>query len=207
MPDPDSLTLASVATLSLDSRVATDLVGLDAASTNTTSVTDCLTPTRSEFSFARIITDKEISTPSLPVVTDARPKANKTFVIRAAEKPNLILTLVDGELQVVDGYAPGGGWQWRCVKNNGWYGFRNTVSGAYIGHNNKDLFGANSKDHKKHESFIIDPHEDGGYLLVMRHADDFLTQLVVANDGKSLTEVVNGGTAWEFIEPHHLVIN
>jgi hypothetical protein len=55
-------------------------------------------------------------------------------------------------------------------------------------------------------------HENGGYVLLMRK-DDELLQVAISEDGRSLVEQNEGGTAWDFIEttaiclPCHLHIS
>ena len=85
-----------------------------------------------------------------------------------------------------------------------WLGFKNTVSAAYIGHNDMQSggrFQVNQLSHSERESFCARQHPDDGHVLLVKHGSGFLpmkaggkagTELVVDNDRKE-------GTRWQFI--------
>ncbi|KAL7909533.1 hypothetical protein GGI35DRAFT_479798 [Trichoderma velutinum] len=130
------------------------------------------------------------------------PKAGKQFMIRERQEPHRIIALLFGDLILHDGQSPATGWLWKCVKKSGWYGFRNVVSGSYLGHNGQSKIQAVMPHHKSHEYFMAERHEDGGYVLLTRHGEE-LWQVVISKDGKSLVEKKaeeGTGTAWDFVE-------
>lgn len=84
-----------------------------------------------------------------------------------------------------------------------WLGFKNVISGTFIGHDDKGKFVASVKRHSDWESFCTRQHPGGGHLLLMRekNANGFLPMKI---GGKNNEELVvstkeEGGTAWEFI--------
>lgn len=182
-------------------------------STSTSSLTgDCLTPkdTLSTMSGPIAIREKETDKhkpdvsalpPSKPV--ENQPLADKSLMIRTTQEPHRILTLCSGELKFLSKPIPGGGAFWRCVKKDGWYGFRNTVSGAYLGHDTQGKIRATQLHHKSDEYFIMDRHEKGGYILLMRK-DAELLQVSISEDGKSLVQQKETGTAWDFIDAQYV---
>lgn len=130
------------------------------------------------------------------------PKANKHFMIRERQAPHRIVTLSHGRVKLIDKPSIGGGWLWLCVKNGGWYGFVNTVSNTYLGHTNEGDIIASALQHLSHESFVVDRHEDGGYVLFMTRWGEDLRPLAISQDGDALVEerAESAGTAWDFVE-------
>ncbi|RFU78027.1 hypothetical protein TARUN_4183 [Trichoderma arundinaceum] len=165
----------------------------------TSSADDCPTPTFSTMSDPVHIKEKDDSSSVITIQSvEHHPKADKSFVIRERREPHRIMALENGELKILSDPFAGGGWLWNCVKKAGWYGFRNTVSGTYLGHNGQQKIVAIAPHHKSHEYFMAERHEEGGYILLMRHGDELL-QVAVSKDGNSLVEQKEG-TAWDFIE-------
>ncbi|KAI1503070.1 hypothetical protein F5X99DRAFT_376680 [Biscogniauxia marginata] len=94
---------------------------------------------------------------------------------------------------------PLGGWHWLCVERDGWFGFRNIVSGMLLGHDGGKTFYARAKDHKSWEYFVARAHPRGGYELLTLHRWKFW-KLAVANDGYTLIETEDEGALWDFVE-------
>lgn len=98
------------------------------------------------------------------------------------------------------------GWHWACIENrDGWLGFRETISGVYLGHDNQGGFRATAPEHKGWEFFDARKHPDGGYQLLSIHwwcrrrmAADMRTQGVVeiAASGDECLEA----TLWDFVQ-------
>ncbi|TFB05858.1 hypothetical protein CCMA1212_001988 [Trichoderma ghanense] len=130
------------------------------------------------------------------------PKANKHFMIRERQAPHRIVTLSHGSVKLIDKPSVGGGWLWLCVKKGGWYGFINTVSNTYLGHTNEGEIIASALQHLSHESFVVDRHEDGGYVLLMTRWGEDLRPMAISQDGDALVEqgADAAGTAWDFVE-------
>ncbi|KAM0246072.1 hypothetical protein ACHAQJ_010369 [Trichoderma viride] len=103
------------------------------------------------------INDKEdTSTTTLgPAVraVEHHPIAGKTFIIRTRQEPHRILTLTNGALEFLSRPFPSSGIFWQCVTTEGWYGFKNTVSGTYLGHDSKGKIFAKVSHHRAHEYF------------------------------------------------------
>lgn len=167
----------------------------------TSSTDDCPTPTYSTMSDPVHIKEKD-DDDSASVLTvqsvEHHPKPDRSFIIRERQAPYRIIGLDNGELKPRKGPSTGGGWLWQCVKKAGWYGFRNTVSGTYLGHNGQSKIVAVAPHHKSHEYFMAERHEEGGYVLLMRHGDELL-QVAISKDGNALVEQ-KVGTTWDFIE-------
>ncbi len=98
------------------------------------------------------------------------------------------------------------GWHWTCVEGiGGWLGFQETISGVYLGRDNRGGFRALATQHKDWEFFDARRHPDGGYQLLslhwlsrMRMAVDMRTQGVVetalsGDDG-------DVSSLWDFVQ-------
>ncbi|KAL7941340.1 hypothetical protein V8C42DRAFT_360954 [Trichoderma barbatum] len=125
------------------------------------------------------------------------PIEGRSFMIRSIL--GLILTLVGGELKFLEKPIPGGGAIWHCHKKNNWFGFCNSVSGTYLGHNGKGKIVATKSKHETDGYFVPIRQKSGGYVLYASHGEELL-QVAISEDGKSLVEQPKGGTAWDFID-------
>jgi hypothetical protein len=143
-----------------------------------------------------------------------QPVAGKTFIIRTRKEPHLALTLRGGVLVLLPEIIPGNGAFWNCYKKDGWYGFENSVSGTYLGHENDDKIHAKTFNHKSHEYFMVDRHINGGYILLLgshnnrqyydeEGSDNNLMQVAISEDGKWLVQKKEEGIAWDFIDIKH----
>ncbi|RFU75747.1 dynamin family [Trichoderma arundinaceum] len=166
------------------------------------SADNCLTPISSAMADNCTIGEKE---DSISITTsqhlEYHPKAHRSFMIRMRQPPHHIIALENGELKMLDKLSVGSGWLWHCDKKDGWYGFRNTVSGTYLGHNG-DKIVAEAPHHESDENFIPERHEEGGYIL-LRKDNDGLLQVAISEDGNSLVQGQEG-PAWDFIEDQTL---
>lgn len=176
---------------------------------STSSTDDCPTPTSSTTADA-IFTDENDADTLFGTFSNKEhhPIANKPCMIRTKQKTHRYLILEDGKLRLVESDEIRGGWLWHCLKNRGWYGFRNTASGTYLGHNGgndwcstKTKLLANASHHKTDEHFMPDRQIDGGYTLLARKDDQLLPVIISESDKLLLgsAEETNG-TAWEFID-------
>lgn len=130
------------------------------------------------------------------------PQPGKTYVIYH-RRTNKVITLVEGalELQSVADEKPGGGWYWTCVEKNGWLGFRNHVSGTYLGHDARGGFHAKVMHHKTHEYFCVRRDPRGGYTIFVKHGQgDELWRMSCDEDASSLVESKSEGEQWKFQE-------
>ncbi|PTB46544.1 uncharacterized protein TrAFT101_004004 [Trichoderma asperellum] len=175
-----------------------------ASDISTCSTDDCPTPTSTIMTDTMFADKKDIVVPiaAAPHV-EHHLVANRSFMIRTRQKPHLYLTLEHGELKLLENITVGGGWLWYCFKNCGWYGFRNTVSGTYLGHawwDDRHRLLANAPHHRADEYFIADRQTDGGYTLLARK-DDQLLPVVISEFHMLLGQAEEAnGTAWEFVD-------
>ena len=130
------------------------------------------------------------------------PWPNKTLLIRNHETQRIV-TLLNGQLKASSLREAEGGCRWMCIERDGWFGFRNTVSGTHIGHNGKGAYIANVKHHKDYEYFSTRSHPEGGFLLLTSH-DWKLRMMTLKADGQTLLETRYDDTdrraIWEFLE-------
>ncbi|RYP33100.1 hypothetical protein DL767_004885 [Monosporascus sp. MG133] len=139
------------------------------------------------------------STAAAAAATATVPWPGNTFAIRERATGRAI-TLIDGKLRLKDwDYAGDRGAHWVCEGNDGWLGFRNPVSGTYIGHDDRGGFWAKATAHKQWEYFCATRHPAGGYLLLKRRGDA-LWKMDVATDGSKFYETAGEGTVWEFFK-------
>ncbi|KAL7935982.1 hypothetical protein V8C35DRAFT_296535 [Trichoderma chlorosporum] len=176
-----------------------------ASVTTASSTDDCPTPTPSTMSDPTRLKDDNSSIFTIPS-GEHHPKDGKLLMLRERHKPHHILSLRFGELVLLDSECPALGCLWLCEKKAGWYGFRNFVSGTYLGHNGKSRIQAAMPHHKSHEYFMAERHEDGGYVLLTRHGEE-LWQVAVDQDGSHLVEQKAAGTAWDFVDADRLSVS
>jgi hypothetical protein len=83
-----------------------------------------------------------------------------------------------------------------------WLGFQNAVSGRFIRHNNDKSnwqFDCEGKRHDDWEYFVTRQHQDGGYLLLVKHWGEFLPMKAVGLE-LAVEKNTDSGTTWEFIK-------
>ncbi|KAF4960984.1 hypothetical protein FGADI_634 [Fusarium gaditjirri] len=132
------------------------------------------------------------------VGTESVPYPGAVFIIRHRASGKVI-TIVNGDLQLCQGFNPRGGFHWACIEQDRWLGFRNCVSGTIIGHNGGKKFIARVDKHQQHEYFTLRPSPQGGYELLTRHGQE-LWSMAVGDDGSELVEVRGEGALWDFLK-------
>jgi len=130
------------------------------------------------------------------------PWPGSTFIIRAASSGHVI-TLVDGQIKL----APPGGRgsiHWACVETKGWLGFRNLVSGRYLGHDDKGKLRCSVNRHQGWENFCARLRPEGGYILLMTHFERMWHVGIKVEHGvEKLAKIGDGGSdgiVWEFVK-------
>ena len=130
------------------------------------------------------------------------PWPDSTFIIRSITTGH-VLTLLDGRVTLT---APGGrgSIHWQCVETKGWLGFRNTVSGRFLGHDDKGRLKCSAGKQLGWENFCVRVRPDGGCVLLMTHWER-LWCVDVREDGGGthLCKVGDGvekGASWEFVK-------
>lgn len=133
-----------------------------------------------------------------------QPGDKGPFLIRTRQEPHLYLSLCYGELKFLP--FPTAGSYWKCPRQNGWFGLRNSVSGRYISYDD-----SNGQIYVKHLHFTT--HEyftdcrdpNGGYILKqLKRPTNELMEVSISKDKKSLVHQKSGGTAWDFIETKYV---
>ncbi|KAH6845622.1 hypothetical protein B0I37DRAFT_380709 [Chaetomium sp. MPI-CAGE-AT-0009] len=133
-------------------------------------------------------------------VRDAVPWAGETFII-VDKASGRVISHMDGELRLQDNPGGRGCWHWLCVEKDGWFGFRNTASGTYLGVNVWGNLQAEVKHHRGWEYFITRRHPDGGYLLLGTQAGLWrLAKVGLNRDGDGLVLHEGNGLVWEFVK-------
>ncbi|KAK1248637.1 hypothetical protein MKX08_006857 [Trichoderma sp. CBMAI-0020] len=159
---------------------------------------------------------------------ELQPGDGGLFLIRTRQEPHLYLSLSYGKLEILP--LPTGGSYWECVKKDGWFGLRNTVSGGFISHDNKGRICVKDQYLTSHEYFTDCRHPDGGYILkqlktptneleesilkeqgplgcILKHfmgRSNELMEVSISKDEESLVHQREGGTAWDFIDEIHI---
>lgn len=138
---------------------------------------------------------------------DARPCSylvpwpGSTFIIRSVSSGHVI-TLLDGHVTLAH---PGGrgSIHWACVEIKGWLGFRNLVSGKYLGHDSNGRLHCGAERHQGWEYFCVRMRPEGGCVLLMKHYDQLWHVGIKVEQGvEKLAKIGDGGSggmAWEFV--------
>ncbi|KAI0547796.1 hypothetical protein F4679DRAFT_597457 [Xylaria curta] len=123
------------------------------------------------------------STFSLHNVVNSVPEPGNTYKIVEVGSERAI-ALVRGCLTLVWDAGTRGGWQWDCEENpDGWIGFRDAVSGGYLGHDNKGGYIARAGKLDSWESFVLRPRAAGGYNLCVKFGNKLKPMGVSESDG------------------------
>jgi len=130
------------------------------------------------------------------------PWPGSTFIIRSASSGHVI-TLLDGEVVL----APPGGRgsiHWTCVDTKGWIGFRNTVSGRFLGHDKDGKLRCQADRQQGWENFCVRLRPEGRYVLLMTHFERLWNVGIKVERGvDKLAKIDNeksDGLAWEFVK-------
>lgn len=144
----------------------------DKASSVTTDDEWCGTPT---------LTSESESLPSFSI--PSCPWKGGIYLIREHD-PGLYVTLKEGKLGLSPrkfGYDESVhdlrcGSLWECVEHGStiWLGFKNTVSGTFLGRNSYPEFIATAQYHDKWEWFCAREHPHGGHILLVTYGSRLL---------------------------------
>ncbi|KIX08704.1 uncharacterized protein Z518_03361 [Rhinocladiella mackenziei CBS 650.93] len=136
-----------------------------------------------------------LSTPSVPW-------PGSTFVIRSVSCGR-VLTLLDGKI-VLAHRDNRGSIHWVCMETEGWLGFRNPVSGKYLGYSNNGTLCCSVEWQREHEHFTVRPMQEEGYVLLMTRRGSLRAVGIKEANGMeclaTINEGVSGGLVWEFIK-------
>ncbi|KAL1616423.1 hypothetical protein SLS56_011414 [Neofusicoccum ribis] len=130
------------------------------------------------------------------------PRPGNTYLIRSASSGEVI-TLLDGKIILAqpDGR---GECRWVCELDNGWFGFRNIVSGRYLGRDIDWRMCCSVTWLKEWEKFLARERPGGGSVLLMTHWWVIRPiGMKMENGIKKLAMIENWESdemIWEFIE-------
>lgn len=150
----------------------------------------------------KTLNSSDFAKPSLTEYVPSVPGPGKTYKIHL-KNTDKVITMTGGEvmLQSPAEARPGGGWSWVCVEKGNWLGFRNHVSGTFLGHDGKSGLHAKVTHHKSHEFFCVRHQRDGGYLLLIKYPwGEEMRQVGSATDEKTLIRKEKDGAEWMFEE-------
>ncbi|KAF3937800.1 hypothetical protein ABW19_dt0205833 [Dactylella cylindrospora] len=141
-------------------------------------------------------------TPTPEVPPPEIPWPGKTYIIQDRKSGNVI-TLMEGSISLEAPTSKGvevGGQQWECIMKEGWLGFKNPVSGRFLGHDSRGYLQADAVEQHSWEEFCVRQHPEGGYVLFLRHYDGLehigLSWGRLAKVGDSSSELL-----WDFVKP------
>ncbi|QPH06298.1 hypothetical protein C2857_004677 [Epichloe festucae Fl1] len=163
------------------------------------------------------VTGDSMQTPSTSVTTmvprgpnlinDADPQDGERFIV-VERSTGKALAVVNGklELQACDGTGTFGSqwhWHWDCSLKNGWLGFRNRVTGRYLGYesNKRNPTGEISNEAIEHGAFErlhASRSSDGSHILYAPYHDE-LRRIKSGVTGEFFLGKI-GGIEWEFIK-------
>jgi hypothetical protein len=130
------------------------------------------------------------------------PWPGMTFIIRETTSGQ-VLTLLDGKITLASPGGPGN-IHWECVETKGWLGFRNRVSGRYLGHDKDGKLHCSAGRQQMWENFCVRLRPDGGYVLLMTHFERLWHVGFKMERGMEiLAKIGDGGSdgmVWEFVK-------
>jgi hypothetical protein len=127
------------------------------------------------------------------------PWPGATFLIRRASTGHVI-TLLDGQI-VLSSPGTRGSIHWACVDTKGWLGFRNTVSGRFLGHDDKGRLRCSAERHQGWENFCVRLRPEGGFILLMTHFERLWQVGFKEERGvEKLAKIGSDGIVWEFVK-------
>ncbi|KAI1174283.1 hypothetical protein F4777DRAFT_580100 [Nemania sp. FL0916] len=93
------------------------------------------------------------------------PSPGRIYIIRN-QTLHKVISLRDGRLSLGNECDLLAGYYWECVETCGWLGFRETVSGNYLGRGDHKDFRATVKHHKPWEWFVARGAGHTGYYYL-----------------------------------------
>ncbi|KAI1499765.1 hypothetical protein F5X99DRAFT_388546 [Biscogniauxia marginata] len=128
------------------------------------------------------------------------PEPPGVYMIRDMDSGRA-LVLEDSRLTLQRDVGTNGGWRWHCVeKHDGWLGFREAVSGNYLGRDGRGGFYAKASKFDSWEAFVLRPQKAGGYHLMGIDWWTLKRMGVGGNDGLVEVQTPREAVRWEFIE-------
>lgn len=133
--------------------------------------------------------------PGLP-----RPHVGGTFMIKSVGSEEVV-SLVEGK--IVLARPDGRGCYWACIQGDGWLGFRNVVSGRFLGRGGNWKLCCEALQYKEWEWFQV-RERSTGTVLIMKHKGILRPVAIrVEKRAEYLAMVENWEVEekmWEFVE-------
>ena len=109
------------------------------------------------------------------------PEPGTTYTIRSVSCGKVI-TLLEGKIELTEPNEFGCS-HWACEDNDGWIGFRNRVSGGFLGNDTSGRVCCTSKVHGKTERLCTRMTPNEGCILLMLHEDGLHHVGSISTDG------------------------
>ncbi|KAH8760435.1 hypothetical protein F5883DRAFT_500695 [Diaporthe sp. PMI_573] len=129
----------------------------------------------------------------------AIPWPENTFQIIEKQSGKAIALIGDQPKLQKLGPTGHSGTHWLCVRQNGYFGFQNTLTGKYLGHDGDCGMRTSAPHLKEWELWTPRQHPEGGYELLSPLWAHTLMVLCVDRDGSTLVRRHHGTTLWEFV--------
>lgn len=134
------------------------------------SSTDITVSTPSESSAHRTEIMDDLESVDSVTIASSVPWPGSLYILRSATTGE-VLTLLEGNI-VMSKPGGRGSIHWACVEKGGWLGFRNPVSGKFLGHNREGFLKCNVDLQKDWERFCVRIKPTGGYVLYMTNFEN-----------------------------------
>lgn len=92
--------------------------------------------------------------------------------------------------------------RWLCVERNGYFGFQNTRSGKYLGHDGHYGMRVEAPALEYWELIVPRKHPQGGYQLLVPHWWHSLRAITLNEEENGLVTREHGTTTWQFFKVH-----
>jgi hypothetical protein len=139
-----------------------------------------------------------------PTMSTVVPWPGSTYLLRDSVT-GCVLTLSHGQVSLQPQNL-GGSKEWQCVETKGWLGFRNPVSGKFLGHDARGKLHCGADRHLPWENFCARVRPQGGVVLLMMHYERLWCVgekqtnnqrvLMKLSDGADKEEAI----VWEFVK-------
>lgn len=130
------------------------------------------------------------------------PWPGSIFNIRCISSGHVI-TLLEGQI-VLNQPGGRGSIEWECVETKGWLGFRNVVSGKFLGHDKNGRLWCSVERHQGWEYFCARMRPDGGCILLMTHFERLWHVGIKVEQCVEKLAKIEGGSSdsivWEFVQ-------
>lgn len=139
-------------------------------------------------------------------ITSSIPWPNSTYII-SHSTTSAVITLTHGRISLTPPGGPppaSGSIHWDCVDVNGWFAFRNRVSGKYLGYDKGGTLVCQAGSPKEWEQFCVRAVPDGGFVLLMTHWHELKPVGVsgerVVKLGQNRKTMIEEGIVWKFVK-------